>query len=87
MQIQTVFVGGINMVWGWKKPRSKFGRWLDQQGIEQIEFSKKAKVSRNTISTLCNDKEYIPSPRVMKKILDIIRKTDPGARPDDFFDI
>ena len=75
------------MVWGWKKQRSKFGRWLDIQGVEQEEFVKKSKVSRNTISKLCNDREYIPSPKVMKKVLDVIRKTDPGAKPQDFFDI
>jgi transcriptional regulator with XRE-family HTH domain len=87
MLIKADIEGVFNMVWGWKKPRSRFGQWLDQQGIEQIEFSKKAKVSRNTISTLCNDKEYIPSPKVMKKILDVIRKTEPGANPHDFFDL
>lgn len=75
------------MVWGWKKQRSKFGRWLDIQGVEQEEFVKKSKVSRNTISKLCNDREYIPSPKVMKKVLDVIKKTDPGAKPQDFFDI
>ncbi|MEL3973065.1 helix-turn-helix transcriptional regulator [Rossellomorea oryzaecorticis] len=75
------------MVGGWKKPRSRFGRWLDQQGIEQVEFSKLSGVSRNTISTLCNDKEYIPSPKVMKKILDTVRQIEPGKKMDDFFDI
>ena len=78
---------GVIMVWGWKKPRSKFGRWLDSNGIGQIEFAEKAKVSRNTISTLCNNKNYIPSPKVMKKVLDVIRKIDGSARIDDFFDI
>jgi hypothetical protein len=75
------------MVWGWKKPRSKFGRWLDTQGIEQMEFSKKAKVSRNTVSTLCNDKSYIPSPKIMKRVLDTARKLDPKAKMNDFWDM
>jgi DNA-binding XRE family transcriptional regulator len=75
------------MVWGWRKPRSKFGRWLDQQGIEQMEFAKKISVSRNTVSTLCNDKEYIPSPKVMKKVMVAVRKVDPGKKMDDFFDV
>lgn len=75
------------MVGGWKKPRSRFGRWLDQQGIEQVEFSKLSGVSRNTISTLCNDKEYIPSPKVMKKILDTARQIEPSIKMDDFFNI
>lgn len=31
------------MFW-WKNPkRSKFGRWLDNEGITQVEFSEKVK--------------------------------------------
>lgn len=75
------------MVWGFKKSRSKFGQWLDRQGVEQEEFSKKSKVSRNTVSKLCNDKEYIPSPKVMKKIMTSVRKIDSSKKMEDFFDI
>jgi transcriptional regulator with XRE-family HTH domain len=75
------------MVWGWKKPRSKFGRWLDEQGIGQLEFAEKSNVSRNTISKACNDKEYIPSPKVMKKILDAARKIDSKVKREHFWDI
>ncbi len=75
------------MVWGWKKPRSKLGRWLDENGIEQLEFSKKSKVSRNTISTLCNDKSYIPSPKVMKKVLDTVKKMDSARKREDFWNL
>ncbi|MED4454505.1 helix-turn-helix transcriptional regulator [Metabacillus fastidiosus] len=75
------------MVWGFRKPRSKFGRWLDRQGMEQEEFSKNSKVSRNTVSKLCNDKNYIPSPKVMKKIMDTVRKFDKSKTMNDFFEI
>lgn len=75
------------MVWGFRKPRSKFGRWLDRQGMEQEEFSKSSKVSRNTVSKLCNDNNYIPSPKVMKKIMDTVRKFDKSKTMNDFFDI
>lgn len=87
MLIHRICVGGNSMVWGFKKPRSKFGRWLNRQGIEQEEFSKDSKVSRNTISKLCNDKEYIPSPKVIKKIINAVRKVDSNKTMDDFFDI
>ncbi|MED4534145.1 helix-turn-helix transcriptional regulator [Metabacillus fastidiosus] len=75
------------MVWGFRKPRSKFGRWLDRQGMEQEEFSKSSKVSRNTVSKLCNDKNYIPSPKVMKKIMNTVRKFDKSKTMNDFFEI
>ncbi|MGG3925169.1 helix-turn-helix transcriptional regulator [Metabacillus fastidiosus] len=75
------------MVWGFRKPRSKFGRWLDRQGMEQEEFSKSSKVSRNTVSKLCNDKNYIPSPKVMRKIMNTVRKFDKSKTMNDFFEI
>ncbi|MGW9103809.1 helix-turn-helix domain-containing protein, partial [Priestia megaterium] len=51
------------MSW-WKNPkRSKFGRFLDKNGITQTEFAKKSHVSKTTISTLCNEKNYSPSPK------------------------
>ncbi|MED4461134.1 helix-turn-helix transcriptional regulator [Metabacillus fastidiosus] len=75
------------MVWGFRKPRSKFGSWLDRQGMEQEEFAKSSKVSRNTVSKLCNDKNYIPSPKVMKKIMDTVRKFDKSKTMNDFFEI
>ncbi|WP_458414517.1 helix-turn-helix domain-containing protein [Schinkia sp. CFF1] len=75
------------MVWGWKKPRSKYGRFMDEHGIEQEKIIKGAKISRNTVSKLCNDKEYIPSPKTMKKAIDFAKKIDPLKKMDDFFDI
>ncbi|MGV7002527.1 helix-turn-helix domain-containing protein [Priestia megaterium] len=75
------------MVW-WKNPkRSKFGRWLDKIGIQQKDFADKSKVSRATISKLCNDSYYSPGASVLKKVMKTIRTIDGSKRPDDFFDI
>jgi len=73
------------MSW-WKNPkRSKFGKWLDKKGITQAEFSEPSKVSRATISTMCNEKNYYPSPKVLKKVMDQVKKIDRSKGPDDFF--
>ncbi|MFY2253431.1 helix-turn-helix domain-containing protein [Priestia megaterium] len=73
------------MSW-WKNPkRSKFGRWLDKKGITQAEFSESSKVSRATVSTMCNEKSYSPSPKVLKKVMDQVKKIDRSKEPDDFF--
>lgn len=73
------------MSW-WKNPkRSKFGKWLDREGIPQVEFAKKSGVSRNTIWQLCNKKDYIPRPIVWKKILTEIKKIDKTKDTHDFF--
>lgn len=45
---------------GLGKKRTRFGKWIDKKGISQQDISKKTGVNRNTISKLCNDKEYKP---------------------------
>ncbi|PFE34188.1 transcriptional regulator [Priestia megaterium] len=75
------------MFW-WKNPkRSKFGKWLDNEGITQVEFSEKSEVSRRTLTRLCNEKEYIPSPQILRKIMNAVKKVDSNKQPKDFFDI
>lgn len=68
------------MFW-WKTPkRSKFGRWLDQEGIAQVDFAERSKVSRNTIWRICNNRDYIPSPVVMKKVMSTVRRMDKKSK-------
>lgn len=74
-------------MWGVGKTRSKLGKWLDSRGLSQQELGKEAKVSKNTLSRVSNDPEYIPRRDVMKKILDAIRKIDPEAKMSDFWDM
>lgn len=74
-------------MWGLGKNRSKLGKWLDRRSIEQRDLEKASKVSKTTVSKACNDKEYIPSPGVMKKLLKAIREIDPNVKMDDFWDI
>ncbi|WP_394542734.1 helix-turn-helix domain-containing protein [Priestia aryabhattai] len=75
------------LLW-WKNPkRSKFGKFLDQNGIAQTDFAEKANVSRSTIWRLCNRKDYIPTPVSLKKIMDTVRKIDKNKQVQDFFDL
>lgn len=67
--------------------RTNLKKWLDRQGIEQQELAKKSKVSTKTISKACRDTSYIPKPEIMKKILNSIRKVDPHAKINDFWDM
>ncbi|MFL0492945.1 helix-turn-helix domain-containing protein [Bacillus sp. 179-I 2A5 NHS] len=74
----------------WKfggKNRTKLGDFLDQNGFTQNDLEKTANLSRPTVSKACNDKEYIPSPTVMKKILKVIRKIKPNVKSTDFWDM
>lgn len=72
----------------WKNPkRSKFGRWLEKKGISQSDFAEESKVSRTTISKLCNNNEYIPSASTLKRIMRTARTIDKNKKANDFFDI
>ncbi|MFU1888279.1 helix-turn-helix domain-containing protein [Bacillus wiedmannii] len=74
----------------WKfggKNRTKLGNFLDRNGFTQNDLEKTAKLSRPTVSKACNDKEYIPSPTVMKKILKVIRQIKPNIKSTDFWDM
>lgn len=70
-----------------KKRRSKLGKMLDRHGYSQEELREESGVSRNTVSKACNDPDYVPSPIVMKKLMKAIRKVDPGAPVDKYFDV
>ncbi|MGM7724389.1 helix-turn-helix domain-containing protein [Metabacillus sp. Hm71] len=67
-----------------KKPRTKFGKFLDREGITQIEIEEKSKLSRRTISRLCNDKEYRPKYETVLKIRKALSKFGKDV-PDDYF--
>jgi len=83
VNIKEVFI----MFW-WKNPkRSKFGKWLDKNGIQQTDFAIKSSVSRRTIWTICNDKNYIPSAAILKKVMDTVKGIDSSKQSKDFFDI
>jgi predicted transcriptional regulator len=75
-------------MFGLGKKRSKLGRWLDNKGISQQWLAKTSKVSRSTVSDLCKgDSEHAPTQSTIKKIMNALRKIDPGVKADDFFDL
>lgn len=72
-------------VFGLGKKRSKFGKWLDKQGITQGELEKAAKLSRGTISKLCNDKTYIPKFSTITQIIRGLKKLGQNIHENDFW--
>jgi transcriptional regulator with XRE-family HTH domain len=72
---------------GNRKKRTKLGKWLDRNGIEQQELEEAANVSRNTISRLCNNSQHTPSFTVVQKIMRAIKRVDPHVKISDFWDI
>jgi transcriptional regulator with XRE-family HTH domain len=71
-------------MFGVGKPRSKFGKWLDREGISQVELEEKAKLSRGTVSRLCNDEEYEPKHETVAKVRKALAKLGKNI-PDRYF--
>ncbi|WP_100374817.1 transcriptional regulator [Bacillus sp. FJAT-45037] len=74
-------------MFGSGKKRSKLGKFIDKHSVSTVEFSKETGVSRRTLTKVCNEDHYVPSPVVMKKILKSVRKVDPNLKINDFWDI
>lgn len=47
---------------------------MDEHGIEQEERN------RNTVTKPCNDMEYLPSSKIMKKAIDFAEKLDSSKK-------
>lgn len=65
-----------------------FGEWFeyDQEEYNKNEFAVAADISRVTIITACNDRGWIPSQTVMKKIMDVVKRIDPNKKASHFWD-
>jgi transcriptional regulator with XRE-family HTH domain len=83
----TIILKGEKRMWGIGKQRSKLGKWMDKKGLDQQDLAEAAKVSKNTVSKACSEKDYIPRQDVMKKLLKAIREIDKGAKMSDFWDM
>jgi transcriptional regulator with XRE-family HTH domain len=72
-------------MFGLGKKRTKFGRWLDREGLTQLEIEKRAQLGRATISKLCNDKNYRPKLSTVAKVKKAIQQLGRSLPPDDHF--
>ncbi len=82
--LNVIETGGVRM-FGLGKPRSSFGKWLDKNGINTVEFAKESGVSRKTIGEAANDKGYIPGASVTRKIMRAVRQIEPERESSDFW--
>ena len=74
-------------MFGLGKPRSKFGRYLDQKGIEQKEVAEKANVSEMTLTRMCNDKDHSPRISTWVKVQRALKSMGYDVDRDKFFDV
>ncbi|EJV55918.1 helix-turn-helix domain-containing protein [Bacillus cereus] len=72
-------------MFGLGKKRTKFGRFLDSNGIAQIELERTSKLSTATISKLCNDKKYRPKFSTITLIVRGLKKLGKNIDENDFW--
>ena len=72
-------------MFGLGKPRTKFGKWMDKEGIVQNEVAKESKVGRTTISNMCSDKDYAPRYSTFEKVKRALNKMGYDVEYDDFW--
>jgi predicted transcriptional regulator len=72
-------------MFGLGKPRGKFGKWLDRNGINQSEVAKKAKVSNDTISRMCRPDSSPPKISTWVKIQRALKSMGYEVDQQDFW--
>jgi DNA-binding XRE family transcriptional regulator len=69
------------------KPRTKLGKWIDNRGIKQSWLEEKSGYSKNTITALCNNPDYMPNLQTVQKIIKALQEVDPSVRASQFWDL
>jgi DNA-binding XRE family transcriptional regulator len=72
-------------LYGLGKPRSKFGKWVDENGIVQTEIAKQSGLSNTTISKMCNDENYVPKWETWIKVQKVLKSWGHNVERKDFF--
>ncbi|MDA1770996.1 helix-turn-helix transcriptional regulator [Bacillus cereus] len=73
-------------MFGLGKPRSRFGKFLDKNGISQQDVVRKSGVNRGTISRICQGNAFQPSLKNGNKIIKALKQlTNKDVHYDDFW--
>ncbi|GEO27651.1 hypothetical protein AAC03nite_34360 [Alicyclobacillus acidoterrestris] len=67
------------------KPRSAFGRWLDERGIKQTWLAEQSGVSVSAISALASGRAQAPTLKHAKQIIKVLQRFDAGISIEDFW--
>jgi predicted transcriptional regulator len=69
----------------WMKSRSRLGKWLDRKGVTQEWLVKETRISRSSISDLCDSTVGSPRSETRSKIINALRQVDPNVSASDFW--
>lgn len=84
--LPTMKIKGRERMFGLGKPRSRFGKFLDKNGISQQDVVRESGVNRGTISRICQGNAFQPSLKNGNKIIKALRRlTNKDVHYDDFW--
>lgn len=69
------------------RKRSKFGRWLDKNGISQSEVSRKSGLTQQTVNGLATGETKRPTRLTERKLRKALKEIDPNVSPSDYWDV
>jgi hypothetical protein len=73
------------MFFGLGKKRSKFGKFVDREELLQIDIEEESKLSRGTISKLCNDPHHIPKHSTAIRVIKALNRMGKNVEIRDFW--
>ena len=72
-------------MFGFSKPRTSVGKFIDRHDISQRELENGAKISNKTVSKITNDKSYEPSLTTRGKVVRFLVKRGHDVNHNDFW--
>lgn len=72
-------------LFGLGKKRSKFGKWIDREGITQEDIRRRTNLGNGTMTSLCNDADYVPKHSTWAKVERALKAMGHEVERDDFF--
>ena len=58
---------------------------MDNNGVSEKWLEKNANINKNTVTSLCNDSDYVPRAATRTKIIQALRKIDPNVKSSEFW--
>ncbi|NBI28994.1 helix-turn-helix domain-containing protein [Chengkuizengella marina] len=74
-------------IWGkgLGRPRSRLGKYLDDNEIPQKSMEEKTGINKDTMSKLCNKKDYSPNEKTKQKVIKVLKEKDKKADINTFW--
>ena len=89
LPVDNLWIEVIGVRWfaGMERRRSRFGEWLEREGLSQLEVSRMSGVSQQTINGLATGDVKRPTRLTARKLMSALKEVDPEVTLGDFWDV